>query len=545
MEASEVALIVDTIDLAKLVSTTADMAQSFLHQWLDVVKRVNRLSLMLETLRGFIATSTKKSLYLRPVDVILGEVQRSLKHALAIASNCNLKNVFCWLFTFTTEPPDFQTLFRNLNDSSGNMKWLLEVYDPKNNGTFGGIIVFLPPILINNPFLLLVWHCIATVQMGRHLNDRIDAVNSLASLAEDNDMYKRYIVEERGVPVLLKLLEESNFFDVQIAAINALCIIANVEEIMQIIAIAIVGLLYNAPIEGKIEAANLVAKLAEENPGMEFDSTKGNVIWPLVTLLSSETSKLELKISCAEALWMLARGNVSNCRAIAETKAMLCLANLVQQKQGRLLKYYCLMTIMEIAAAAEFDIGFRCATFKTNSPSAKAVVDQLLRVIKESRNPGFQIPAIKSVGSLARIFLARESTRVIGALVSLLDNRHLTVASESAIALEKFTCEENFLHEEHLKSMNELNALMRLKRGGNEMMIQLPRFARPSYFVEPWLVNSQPLSLVIYYYVLHTLMAIVAFYFLWLCLCSHRQLKRRELRILLASSKGRCGVLML
>ncbi|OMO75182.1 Armadillo [Corchorus capsularis] len=398
------------------------MAQSFLHQWLDVVKRVNRLTLMLETLLDFIKYSTKKSLYLRPVDVILEEVQRSLKHALAMASNCNLQNVFCRIFTFTTESPDFQTLFRNLNDSSGNMRWLLEVYDPKNNGTFGGIIVFLPPIAINNPFLLLVWHCIATVQMGRHLSDRIDAVNSLASLAEDNDMYKRCIVEERGVPVLLKLLEESPFLEAQIAAINALCIIADVEEIMQIIAIAIVGLLYNAPVE--------------------------------------------------EALWMLARGNVSNCRIITETKAMLCLANLVQKKQSRLLQYYCLMTIKEIAAAAESDIGFRCATFKTNSPSAKAVVNQLLRVIKESKKPEFQIAAIKSVGSLARIFPARESTRVIGALVSLLDNRHLAVASESTIALQKFTCEKNFLHEEHLKSIEESSALMRLQRCGEFAVIQ-------------------------------------------------------------------------
>ncbi|XWS67489.1 hypothetical protein CRYUN_Cryun04dG0011000 [Craigia yunnanensis] len=394
---------------------------------------------MLKTLLRFITTSAKKPLYLRPVDRILKEVE---------------------------------------DDSIGNMKWLLTVYEPKNNGAFGGIVVFLPPIVNNNPIFLLVWSCIATIQMGRQLNDRIDAIESLASLAQDSNLYKKYIVEEGGVPPLLKILEDNASLYAQIAAIDALCTLTNDIEIMKNIVIAIVRLLKDASIEIQIEAVNLVVTMAELNAAIEYDSAKGNVIWPLVTLLSSEISaddleinlgKRQLKISCAEALWTLAARSISNCTTITKTKAMLCMAKLVEKERGKL-KYYCLMTIVEITAAAESDSNFRHAVFKTNSPSAKAVVDQLLRVIKESDDPIMQIPAIRSVGSLARIFPSRE-TRVIGPLVSLRDNRHLTVATEAAIALQKFTSPENYLCK-HWKSVIELfspPALIRLTGGGNEM----------------------------------------------------------------------------
>ncbi|XWS62432.1 hypothetical protein CRYUN_Cryun06bG0010300 [Craigia yunnanensis] len=433
---------------------------------------------MLKTLLRFITTSVKKSLYLRPVDRILEAVEGILKYALDIASKFNLKIVIRWFFN-TTKITDFQTLFRNLDDSIGNMKWLLIVYDPINNGAFGRIVVSLPPIVNNNPIFLLVWSCIFTVQMGCRLSDRIDAIKSLASLAQGSNMYKKYIVEEGGVPPLLKLLKETASLYEQIAAADALCTLTNDPEIMKNMVIVIVRLLKDARIEVQIKAVKLVAKMAELDAATVYDSAEGNMIWPLVTLLSSETSvdapeinldKRQLKISCAKALWMLAARSLSNCRTITKTKAMLYLAKLVEKEWGRL-KYYCLMTIMEITSAAESDSHFRRAVFKTNSPSAKAVVDQLLRVIKESEDHIMLIPAIRSVGSLASIFRSRE-TRVIGPLVSLLDNKHLTVETEAAIALQKFTSPENYLCFEHWKSVTEFisfPALVRLIGGGNKM----------------------------------------------------------------------------
>ncbi|MCD7473123.1 hypothetical protein HAX54_014749 [Datura stramonium] len=179
--------------------------------------------------------------------------------------------------------------------------------------------------------------------------------------------------------------------------------------------------------------------------------------------------KYQLKVNCAKALWMLSKRSVVISKRITETKGLLCLAKLVEREQGEL-QLNCLMTIMEITAAAESNADLRRAAFRMNSPAARAVVDQLLRVIKESDNPTLQIPAVRSVGSVARTFPARE-TRVIGPLVQQLSNRNLDVAAEAAASLEKFTCPQNFLCTEHSKTIIEYRGvppLMRLLRGNEQ-----------------------------------------------------------------------------
>lgn len=179
-----------------------------------------------------------------------------------------------------------------------------------------------------------------------------------------------------------------------------------------------------------------------------------------------------LKVCCAEALWMLSRGSVSNSRRITETKGLLCLAKLIEKEQGDL-QINCLMTIMTITASAESNADLRRAAFKTNSPAAKAVVDQLLRIINESNSPKLQIPAIKAIGSLARTFPARE-TRVIGPLVTQLSHKDIDLATQAAVSLGKFACPENFLCTQHSKAIIEFNGippLMRLLRVGDGTQI--------------------------------------------------------------------------
>ncbi|KAK4790210.1 hypothetical protein SAY86_017514 [Trapa natans] len=176
--------------------------------------------------------------------------------------------------------------------------------------------------------------------------------------------------------------------------------------------------------------------------------------------------KMKLKSNCARALWMLSAGSVSNSRRITETKGLLCLAKLIEKERGEL-QYNCLMVVMEITSAAELSVDLRQAAFKTNSPAARAIVDQLLMVIKETDDKLLQIPAIKSIGSLARTFPARE-TRVIVPLVDRLGHWDPDVATESAVALEKFADPTNYLCMEHSRTIVEhdgILALMKLLRG--------------------------------------------------------------------------------
>ncbi|CAH8383465.1 unnamed protein product [Eruca vesicaria subsp. sativa] len=300
----------------------------------------------------------------------------------------------------------------------------------------------------------------------------------------------------------------------------------------------IVQVLGDSPVRVQIKVATLVARMAEFDAVAQEEFARQSVIKPLVTLLSldvfvddlepsggnkhssihslvqmnrevykpykslksnvyseigggsgsgsSRTGNLkkerdnespevkhELKVNCAEALWMLARGNVANSRRITETKGLLTLAKIVEKEVGEL-QYNCLMTLMEITSAAESNADLRRAAFKTNSPAAKAVIDQMLWIIKEIDSPVLKIPAIQSIGSLARTFPARE-TRMIQPLVEKLGSSNQEVAITAVISLQKFVCPENFLCAEHSKNIIEYGAvplLMKMIRNF-EQQVQL------------------------------------------------------------------------
>ncbi|GLT78466.1 hypothetical protein SLA2020_500020 [Shorea laevis] len=172
--------------------------------------------------------------------------------------------------------------------------------------------------------------------------------------------------------------------------------------------------------------------------------------------------KLLLKLNCSKALWVLARGNESMSKNITERNGLMCLATFIEKERNEL-QLNCLMIVKEITAAAEQLANFRRLAFKTNLPGVRAVIDELLRVIKESEGPELQIPVIRSIGSLARIFPARE-IRVIESLVAQIRNKHREVAEEAVIALQKFVCEDHFLRSEHSNSIIKLNGVAALKR---------------------------------------------------------------------------------
>ncbi|GLU03128.1 hypothetical protein SLE2022_203450 [Rubroshorea leprosula] len=525
--------------LAERIRAAVDEAESFKLECGEVGKQVDRLLQMLRILVRF--TTAAQFLYERPIRRVVAEVSRNLERGLALVRKCKHHNIFSRVVAITSVP-DFKKLLNLLEASVGDMRWLLSVFDSENGGATGGIVLSLPPIASNDPIISWVWSYIAAVQMGQ-LADRIEAANNLASHAQDNDRNKKIIVEEGGVPPLLKLFKESSSADAQIAAAYALRILANererVRNIVSEMGIPIVVLvLGDSPMTVQIQAAKLVARMAEHDPVAQDDFARENVIRPLVTLLSFETfvddpkaqlgkqsihsivqinkemekhsssnswnyrphmnsyssssmegssrggnhrkerenekpeMKLQLKISCAEALWMLARGSVLNSKRITETKGLLCLAKFVEKEHGEL-QYNCLMTIMEITAAAESNADLRRSAFRTNSPAAKAVVDQLLKVIKESDSSTLQTPAIKSIGSLAKTFPARE-TRVIEPLVAQLSSRDQEVAAEAAIALQKFAFPENFLCMEHSKTIIKFDGvpyLMKMLRGSERTQL--------------------------------------------------------------------------
>lgn len=485
----------------------------------DCAEVGNKVVVISQMLRSAVRLATSgggaAAFYDRPFHHIAADVTKNMEKALILVKKCRRRNFLCRVVTIVSAA-DFRKIFALLDSSVADMKWVLSICG-------GGIVLTLPPIASNDPILSWVWSFIASLHFGQ-LQDKIDSASELASLAKDNDRNKQIIVEEGGISPLLKLLKDNSSPEAQIAAATALYNLANSEErvgrIIDDLGIPIIVQgLADSPMRVQIKVANLVATMAKYSPLAQDDFARENVIRPLVTLLSFDIFpddpmirigkqtfhsivqinkemekntnrvgssgvsskvwnnrrerenekpevKLELKIGCAEALWMLAQGSVPNSRRISETKGLLCLAKLVETEHGELQRN-CLMTIMEITAAAESNVDLRRVAFKMSSAAAKAVVDQLLRLIQESDNSWLRIPAIRAIGSLARTFPARES-RVLRPLVEQLSHGNQDVAAEAACSLGKFACPDNYLCVEHCKSIIEFKGvppLLRLLKG--------------------------------------------------------------------------------
>ncbi|CAK7329518.1 unnamed protein product [Dovyalis caffra] len=176
-------------------------------------------------------------------------------------------------------------------------------------------------------------------------------------------------------------------------------------------------------------------------------------------------TKAQMKAMAARALWQLAKGNVTICRTITESRALLCFAVLLEKGHDEV-QSYSAMALMEITAVAEQNADLRRSSFKPTSPTAKAVVDQLLKVV-EKADSDLLVPCVQAIGNLARTFRETE-TRMIGPLVKLLDEREPEVTMEAAIALNKFATSDNFLCVTHSKAI--------ITAGGAKHLIQLVYF---------------------------------------------------------------------
>ncbi|KAB2091953.1 hypothetical protein ES319_A03G231400v1 [Gossypium barbadense] len=450
-------VLLDMILLGQDVCSAINRSNSFKVKCSELGKRVNRLLLMLRSLRRFLNFATP--LYLLSMNSIVVKLEDNFKVAQRVVHNCKPQRRLCRFFTSRIRiSTDFQELFHVLDASITEMEWLVSDYEPqsKDRGS-----MYSPTVL--------VWSCIATVEMGPSLDDRIEAAHRLASLVQQKDFEYKQLIFKGGLPSLLKLLKENSPV-AHIAAANALCLLANEEEeksgtiIKELIHTIASRLSRTSSRCDQKQAADLVADIAERNPELKrYHFMREEAVWRLVILLSYQQSPLELKISCSKALWKLAQGSVLICKTLTETKGMRCLAELVAKEQDEL-RFNCIMIIKEITTIAESDIRFRRSAFTSSSPAAKALICELLRIIKERDDAKLRVPAIKSIGSLARSFSDRKGRVIISLLIAQLGNTDQEVAMEAAIALRKFVSTDNYLRSEHSESIVKFDGVQLLMK---------------------------------------------------------------------------------
>ncbi|GAB2225228.1 hypothetical protein Droror1_Dr00006019 [Drosera rotundifolia] len=582
------------VQLADQVSKAADEAIQFRAECLELKSKTTKLADLLRQ-----AARASNDLYERPTRRIIDDTQQVLEKALALVDKCRTRSVVKRVFTIIPTAA-FRKMSSQLENSTGDVSWLLRVSASGDDDNDDIGYLGLPPIATNEPILCIIWEQIANLSSGS-LEDRSDAAASLVSLARDNDRYGKLIIEEGGVPPLLKLAKEGRMEGQENAAKAIGLLGKDQESVEQIVNAGVCSVFAKILKDGHMKVQAVVAwavsELAASYPKCQDHFAQNNVIRLLVSHLAFETiqehskyaiaskqkmsihsvvlasnsngsdqgdasssgspgggrgggvddvhrrissqipngkqqmhslvndtmvmksqqnhqtnttnrnknahsnhvlsgssikgrefedqaTKAHMKAMAARALWHLSQGNVSICQSICESRALLCFAVLLE-KGADDIRYNSAMALMEITAVAEQNADLRRTAFKPTSPAAKAVVDQLLKIVKEAKSD-LLVPCIRSLGHLARTFRATE-TRMIEPLVKLLDERESEVMYEAAVALNKFACTDNFLHVTHSKAI--------IAAGGIKHLIQL------TYFGEQMVQN--PSIMLLCYIALH------------------------------------------
>ncbi|BAF24350.1 uncharacterized protein [Oryza sativa Japonica Group] len=569
------AILARPIQLAEQVIKWAEEAQTCRQECLDLKAKVERLASLLRQ-------AARADLYERPARRILDDTGKALDKAAALLDRCRGHGLIRRVFTIIPAG-SFKKTSNQLDNSLGDLSWILRVSNYSNADDLDDDHIGLPPIAQNEPILFLIWEQIAVLYTGNP-EARADAAASIVSLARDNDRYGRLIIEEDGVPPLLRLIKEGSSEGQETAAL-AIGLLGRDPECVELMVLAGVctafaKILKDAPMKVQGMVAWAVSELATNHPKCQDAFLQSNVIRLLVSHLAFETvqehskyavaskmsihtvlmdkknngstssshhhdaldavdhaaattttttamaakptgggaasssgagagsagtgttssssvsvggtvagtkqhnaslsgtstkarefedpeTKAYLKANAAKALWQLAMGNAAVCKNITESRALLCLSVLLEKGVDDV-RYNSAMALMEICLVAEQNADLRRSAFKPTSPAARAVVDQLLRVVHKADYDELLIPCIISLGCLSRTFRATE-TRIIGPLVNLLDEREADVSREAAAALTKFACTENYLHVDHSKAI--------IHHGGAKHLVQLVYFA--------------------------------------------------------------------
>ncbi|CAO2183966.1 unnamed protein product [Urochloa humidicola] len=545
------------IQVAELLIKWADEARACRSECQDLRSRIERLSTLLRQ-------AARADLYERPARRILADTELALHKAASLLARCCYgrgRGRALLRRAFTVIPArSFRKARHLLDNSLGNLDWILRVSaaaasdeSSSSENEHDEDHIDLPPIARNEPILFLIWEQIAVLQFGG-LEARADAAASVVSLARNNDRYGKLIIEEDGVPPLLRLIREGRA-DAQESAALAIGLLGRDPECVDLMILAGVcasfaKILKDAPMKVQGMVAWAVSELAANHPKCQDAFLQHNAVRLLVSHLAFETvqehskyaiasSKLSihsvvmdkktttdtthdpppddaaakpaamgssssaasaapaghsstrpcrlqhnasmsaastrgrehedpeikayLKSHAARALRTLATGNAAICKNITESRALLCFSILLERATGDL-QYNAAMALVEICRVAEENPELRRSAFKPTSPSARAVVDQLIRVVdRGGHDDDLLVPCITCLGCLSRTFRATE-TRVIGPLVRLLDEREAEVSLEAAAALAKFACADNYLHVEHCRAI--------IAHGGAKHLVQ-------------------------------------------------------------------------
>ncbi|XP_074564767.1 uncharacterized protein LOC141821261 [Curcuma longa] len=282
------------IQLADQLSKWAGDALANKQEFFELKGRADKLAALLRQ-------AARTELYERPARRIMDDTEQVLGKALALVAKSRKRGVVHRLFAITPSAA-VSKIATQIDNSISDVSWLIRVSaPPADDDDGGGMFYGLCPIAQNEPILTLIWSNIATLHTG-HMDARSEAAASLASLARDNHHFAKRIIEEEGVPPLLRLLKEGKTEEGQENAACALRFLGrDPESVDRLVAagapLAFAKVLKDGPMKVQAGVAWAVAELAANNPKCQDVFFQNNIVRLLVGHLAFETVEEHSKYS--------------------------------------------------------------------------------------------------------------------------------------------------------------------------------------------------------------------------------------------------------
>ncbi|CAK9859330.1 unnamed protein product [Sphagnum jensenii] len=217
------------MQIAEQVRQGVEETDSFKQECADVNKKVETvLQLLRQAARVYSSSSTttttklqqssprgRLQLYERPTRHIMLQVTKALYRALVLVRKCKKIGILMMVISsITNTTADFKNANLSLGNSIADITWLLSIsaYGEDRPEVSG-----LPPIASADPVLATVWEQVSIVQFGTP-DKKAEAADYLGTCAKGNQRYLKIIVQEEGVPPLLRLLKEGTLSGQEAAA---------------------------------------------------------------------------------------------------------------------------------------------------------------------------------------------------------------------------------------------------------------------------------------------------------------------------------------
>ncbi|BAF26077.1 uncharacterized protein [Oryza sativa Japonica Group] len=293
------AMLARPIQLADEVAKQCGAARCFRAECGELKARADKLAALLRQ-------AARADLYDRPAARIMAGAQQALLKASSLAARCasghpRLRRLF------TLSPAaGFPRTVALLDTALEDVAWLLRISSPRSGGGGGGgggggdddgdgddgDLRGLPNIAQNEPILFLIWDHVARLHTGG-LAARADSAANLASLARDSQHFAKLIIEEDGVPPLLRLLKEGTD-DGQEAAARALgllgCDDESIDKLVQAgVCSVFAAALKDPPMRVQAAVADAIGTLADRSATCQELFAQNNAVRYLVGHLASGT----------------------------------------------------------------------------------------------------------------------------------------------------------------------------------------------------------------------------------------------------------------